>query len=286
MSFDIGHTTWHLAKGEALRPDAFPPSEIESLRQNHQGSPFRLYYQQGRGPRKDDFQIDVSHFPFVSERGWGNAASGAHVVLSVDPAQKSESSSRNVIHVYAVRGNQYEFLQAFAEKCSFKRLARKIRVYATRYRASLILIENTARGPDLVETLGHDIGIPIIAVTPQGSKASRLRKCVPIIRAKRVRVKNRAEVEDAVDEILAYPNGAYDDHVDALTNFLLEAAKFTPLTFSQAWPAQPTKTFLVRSRPAYTVPAPTRTVPAARPPSEPIYSFDGEKMVRVYPRSA
>jgi predicted phage terminase large subunit-like protein len=312
MSFNIGRATpWRLAKGEALRPDEYPPDEVKSLREHHEGPPFWLYYQQGFGPRKDDFIIEVSHFPFMGRDSQGIDAT--HVVLSVDPAQKTESSSRNVIHVYAVRGNHYDFLQAFAEKCSFARLARKVKFYAQRFGASLILIEDTARGPDLIDELRHDIAVKITPVAPRGTKAARLRKCIPIIRAKRVRIKrNSAEVDAAINEILKYPNSAYDDHVDTMTNFLLEAVKFTAETFVNA---PRVRSGFVTSRSARTVPSSStpgiaitraqsifgaaplpdfsngraetdrrpdgRSHYAAEDSSEPVLSFDGEKVVRI-----
>ena len=83
MSFEIGHETFRLAKGEPLRPDAFPPEEIESIRKHHQGPPFWLYYQQGLGPRQDDFQIEVSDFPFLKREPVGRQLPrGVPVVLA------------------------------------------------------------------------------------------------------------------------------------------------------------------------------------------------------------
>lgn len=136
MSFVMGDETWHLPKGEALRPDAYPPEEVKSLRENHQGTPFWLYYQQGFGSKKDEFYLDESHFPFVTGAdSTERAATGSHVVLSVDTSSKTESLSRNVIHAYAVLGGQYTLLTAFAEKCTFRRLERMVRLYAQRYSA-------------------------------------------------------------------------------------------------------------------------------------------------------
>jgi predicted phage terminase large subunit-like protein len=226
MTFNIGHATWRLAKGEPLRPDAFPPEEIEIIRKNHQGPPFWLYFQQGLGPREAGFQIEVTDFPFLESQSLGDLlATRVPVVLSVDPAQKTSSTSRNVIQAYAVRENHYDFLQAFAEKCSFVRLAKRIKHFASRYRASVVLIENTARGPDLIEKLRRELPIKIIPVNPRGTKADRLRKCAPIIQAQRIRLRPQDAVEEAIDEIVAYPNSAYDDHVDAMTNFLSEVPK-------------------------------------------------------------
>jgi phage terminase large subunit-like protein len=58
-----------------------------------------------------------------------------------------------VIHVYAIRGRTYELIDAFAEKCSFNRLAVKVRKLARRYGAWFVIIENTARGSDLIEEM-------------------------------------------------------------------------------------------------------------------------------------
>jgi predicted phage terminase large subunit-like protein len=220
LTFEMDHESWTLEKGEALRPDAYPPDEIEKLRQQHQGSPFWLYYQQGLGPKEDDFEIEESHFP-VLERGLGDIrASGAPVVLSVDPAQKTNSSSRNVIHVYTVHGTSFDLLQVFAEKCTFDRLYKKIKYFAERYQACHIIVEDTARGSDLIEKLRSDLHIPVTAANPRGRKGDRLRRHAPVIREKRIRIKSRDQVEEAIREIVAYPNAEYDDHVDALTNML------------------------------------------------------------------
>jgi len=222
ITFEIGSDSRLLAKGESLRPDAYPPEEIESLRKNHVGAPFWLYFQQGLGPR-DDFKIDVSHFPFQRNGIQGRQLpQHVPVILSVDCAQKTNSGSRNVIHVYAKRGDNYDFIQAFAEKCSFRRLSRKVESYAKRYNAWFVIIETAARGFDLIEDLTTKIGMPIVPVNSRGTKSDRLRKCASIIRAKRIRIRQSPAVEEAIDEIVAYPNSPNDDHVDAMTNFLLK----------------------------------------------------------------
>jgi len=220
MEFEIGDDVWHLAKGEPLRPYAFPVEEIEDMRRQHQGSPFWLHFQQGLGRQADDFQIDVQHFPFFRGR-----LDGFPIVLSIDPALKTESTSRNVIHVYAIDGDhRYILLRAFAEKCSFKRLKDKVLQFVQRYNASAALVENTARGPDLIEALRDRTAVKIIPIVPKGSKLKRLQACSYSIQRGWVSVDERSEeAENAVDEITAFPNCPYDDHVDAMTNFLLWA---------------------------------------------------------------
>jgi len=221
LKFDLGQSTWELAKGESLRRDAFPPEQIASLRRNHRGPPFWLYYQQGLGPRYDDVGLNLSHFPFLGTVYGRQLPEDVTVVLSIDPAQKTMSTSRNVIHVYAITQDQrIELHEAFAEKCDFRDVLSNILRLKNRYQASCLVIENTARGPDIIDNLRSKISAQIIAVNPRGTKEDRLRKVVPLIREKRIHIRPRRTVEEAVSEILGYPNCPYDDHVDALTNFL------------------------------------------------------------------
>jgi hypothetical protein len=72
--------------------------------------------------------------------------------------------------------------------------------------------------------------MPIIPVNPRGSKAKRLHKFLPLILKKRIRIRQNLAVEQAIEEIVAFPNAYYDDNVDALTNFLSEAPDLNSIT--------------------------------------------------------
>ena len=220
MHVELLGKTLHLEKGEALRPNDFPPDHIEKLIRHHRGAPFWLYHQQGLAPPDDDMRLAISDFPISHARLGDIRATGAPIVLSVDPAQSTNSGSQNVIHAYLVNGDQFLLLRAFAEKCSFKRLLNKIKYFVNALGAAAIIIENTARGPDLIENLSGG-SIPVLAINPRGTKSDRLRECTPIIKAKRISMLSNQGNEDAIGEIVAYPNGPNDDHVDALTNLLV-----------------------------------------------------------------
>jgi phage terminase large subunit-like protein len=225
MELDLGDgQVLSLARGEALRPDAYPPEEIEFLK-TQSAVPFWLHYMQALGPQSDDDRLDISDFPFFKGELKDIREAGFPVVLSVDPAQSTKSASRNVIQVYAVIADRYLLLDVFAEKCTFKDLSKKTMVFASRYDASAILVEKTARGSDLIDHLGEKTPIPIHPISPRGSKSDRLRECAPIIRAKRIMIRSKLEIEEAAAEVVAFPDAAYNDHVDALTNFLREVKK-------------------------------------------------------------
>lgn len=214
----IGDRAWVLRKGEALRPDDVTQAEIERLRAgSFGGSPFWLHYQQGLGPKEEDIEIDVNHFPFFK-----GTYIGKPVVISVDPTSKTNSSSRNAIHVYAVCNGTFVLLDAFAEACTFRKLLRQVKQFASSYRASLILVEETGRGGDLIEELRSQTTVEVEPVKqPRGTKLARFREILPLIRAKKVQiVKGKDSVERVVDELVSYPNSNFDDDVDTLVNLL------------------------------------------------------------------
>ena len=252
MVFTFGDKTLRLAKGEALRPDAFPCEHINKMLKNHRGSPFWLYHQQGLGSREDEFQLEITDFPILANERLGDIlGSSSAVVLSVDTTQSTNSVSRNVVHAYAIQGNRYLLFKVFSERCSFNRLANKIKRFANAYRAAAIIVENTARGPDLIERLESELKMSIWPVNPRGSKSDRLRECASIIKAKRVIIRSRPEIEDAMAEIISFPYAPNDDNVDALTNFLLELPKlklqpqFNPppaATFGSSFASRPNGT--------------------------------------------
>ncbi len=222
LKFVEGEFELTLAKGQALRPESTTATEIEQLREDEEhGPPFWLHSQQGHGPRGNGRQIRCDHFPI-----WKRNHDGLPVVISVDPALKTLSQSQNVIHVYGIIGNRYILLQAWASQCNFKKLRLKVEYFIEAYSACRVLVENTARGPDLIDALRKNVDIQIEAINPRKKKEQRLRTCISIIRAKRVWMREgRDEVERAINQVIAFPNTPNDDHVDAMTNFLIWAQK-------------------------------------------------------------
>jgi predicted phage terminase large subunit-like protein len=301
LTFKVGEFTWTLAKGEALRPDAYPPEEIVSIRRNHRGPAFWLHQLQGLGPRGDDVGLNETHFPFLGTVYGRQLPEEVTVVLSIDPAQKTMSTSRNVIHVYALTQDQrIELHEAFAEKCSFRDLLSKILRLTNRYQASCLVIENTARGPDIIDDLRSKISAQIIAVNPRGTKEDRLRKVVPLIREKLIYIRPRRAVEQAVSQILAYPNCSYDDDVDALTNFLSEIENIRPSRPAgrRNLVAYHSRAANYSARPANIFARGPRLFGSARPPTDqaatggaerghddkdslPVIAFDGKNIVQL-----
>ncbi|PWV90246.1 putative phage terminase large subunit-like protein [Paenibacillus cellulosilyticus] len=84
-------------------------------------------------------------------------------------------------------------------------------------RAKLKLVEDKANGPAVIQMLRNKIG-GLVPVNPEGGKIARASAVAPEIEAGNVFLpEGAAWVSDFVEECAAFPRGAHDDQVDAMT---------------------------------------------------------------------
>jgi predicted phage terminase large subunit-like protein len=89
-------------------------------------------------------------------------------------------------------------------------------------RAHTVLIEDKANGPAVVSALKHEIA-GVIPVNPEGGKIVRAQAISPQCESGNIYLPHPAVapwVEDLIDEAACFPNAAYDDQVDAMTQAL------------------------------------------------------------------
>jgi predicted phage terminase large subunit-like protein len=162
---------------------------------------------------------------------------------SWDLAFKNSDGSDYVVGLVAARLGAYVYLvDRFKQKVSFVDTCDGIRTMAQRYPSCAVLIEDAANGPAVVDTLQREI-VGLIAVKPEGGKESRAAAVQPLIEAKQVLLPHpygpdgrpradRLPVPDFIDTCTAFPKGAHDDDVDALTQLLVyfqQHAAYGPL---------------------------------------------------------
>ena len=85
------------------------------------------------------------------------------------------------------------------------------------------LIEDKANGSAVIQMLGHEIP-GLLPVNPQGGKVARAQAVSPLVEAGNVYLPHpdcAPWVNDFIEECVQFPNGAYDDQVDAMTQALL-----------------------------------------------------------------
>jgi predicted phage terminase large subunit-like protein len=85
------------------------------------------------------------------------------------------------------------------------------------------LIEGKANGSAVIQMLMNQIS-GIIPVNPSGGKIGRAAAISPLIEAGNIHIPRPQMfpwVNDFLEECAAFPNGAHDDQVDAMTQALL-----------------------------------------------------------------
>jgi predicted phage terminase large subunit-like protein len=99
-----------------------------------------------------------------------------------------------------------------------------VRELSQRYPGSLAkLIEDKANGSAVIQMLQHEIS-GILPVNPEGGKVARAMAVSPLVEAGNVYLPHPSIapwVNDFTEECAAFPNGAHDDQVDAMTQALL-----------------------------------------------------------------
>jgi len=207
---------WQRKKGELLRPDAFDTRDIARLRAAKQPG-FETLYQQNPG-RNERLRLKAKHFPLFAST---THQSGLPTVISIDPGQKGgPTNSFSVIQVYAVDGDTYLLIDQWREQVHYRKFRKATRRRLARFRPNAVVIEATGQGPALVSDITQrDLSVEM--VTPADSKTERLRKHRGIILAGRVQIPENAEWrDDFLAEVVSFPNGAYTDQMDALSQFL------------------------------------------------------------------
>lgn len=147
------------------------------------------------------------------------------VLQSWDCAFKDAKTSDFVSgQVWGRVGADKYLLDRVHARLSFTETVKAIRALSARWpQAHAKLIEDKANGPAVIDTLTHEIA-GLIAVEPQGGKEARAHAASPQVEAGNVYLPARHVapwVDEYLDELAAFPNGRYDDDVDATTQALL-----------------------------------------------------------------
>jgi predicted phage terminase large subunit-like protein len=93
--------------------------------------------------------------------------------------------------------------------------------HAARFSPEAILMEDKASGQSMLQDLRSETALPLIAVMPKGDKMTRLARVSAMIEAGSVALPYHARwLAGFEQEIMAFPNAAHDDQVDAFSQYL------------------------------------------------------------------
>ena len=215
-TYDLGDgEVWERKKGDLLRSDAFTKQDIRELRCLKQPG-FETLYQQNPGGR-DRLRIKAEFFPAFSVR-----MPHSPVILSIEPGQKGgPSNSFSVIQAWAPKDGAHLLLDQWREHASYPEFRSQARRFIRHYRPSAVLIEDTGQGPSLRAEIKPQNGMELVPIIPVGDKVERLRRHRRVIRDGLVQLPEGAAWHaEFISEATQFPYGAFDDQMDALSQYL------------------------------------------------------------------
>jgi predicted phage terminase large subunit-like protein len=147
------------------------------------------------------------------------------IVQSWDIAMMTgDANDYSVCTTWRMIRKDFYLVDVFRGRHQYPELRRKIASLAARHNAQIILIENAGPGMALLQDLWRDRpqGMPRpLGRKPEGSKADRMVAQSAKIETGQVLLPREADwLDTLLRELLAFPNGRYDDQVDSVSQFL------------------------------------------------------------------
>lgn len=219
----FGHGEYFIRKqGEALCPEREDLETLERIRSDIGTFNFQAQYLQNPIPEagqliKRDWLMTYEQDPDDTNYDL--------IVQSWDTAAVPGADNDYTVGMtFGLQGANYHLLDICRGQYDYPNLRRTVIARAHRFNAQLILVEKATVGIGLVQDLRAHTRLWPIAIPPRGDKVQRLALCSAAIEAGRLHLPRHAPwLGSFLQEVLSFPDGRYDDQVDALTLFLIWA---------------------------------------------------------------
>ena len=150
------------------------------------------------------------------------------IVQSWDPAMtESSASDYSVCTTWAIcnKGNKH-LLNVLRGRWEYPTLCAQVLAAAQEYRPHAIVIEDVGCGKNLLQSVRQQPRFNFVAFKPEGDKKMRAIQQTVAFGSGRVLFPKEAPwLADLMHELLAFPSGRHDDHVDSVVQFLAWCAK-------------------------------------------------------------
>ena len=216
------HDESHRKAGEALHPERYPLDVLLQIKANIGSRDWAALYQQspvpdGGGLFKADWiqYWDPATLPKVFDAS----------CISWDMTFKESATSDYVVgQVWGRKGGSFYLLDQFRGRWDFVKSLEQFVAAARKYpRITRKLIEDKANGPAIISALKRKV-TGIIPITPKESKEARANAVTTLWEARNVYLPPPDRypwvAQDFIPELLAFPSGAHDDTIDAMSQAL------------------------------------------------------------------
>ena len=208
--------------GEALSPEREPLHVLDNIKVQIGSDAFSAQYQQSPVPPgglmvqrawvKRYSELPPESERFLTMQSWDTASKGG------------PNNDWSVCTTWIMtRKQKWYLIDVWRQRVDYPTLKANVQDLARKFRARRVLVEDTGAGIGLVQELqGHVSGI--IAVKPEGDKASRMAIASAKFEAGQVLLPERATwLPDLEAELFAFPGGRYDDQCDSISQALLNS---------------------------------------------------------------
>ncbi len=212
------------AEGAPLWPARFPDDPDYTIRKGSMSEYWwASQYQQRPSPEGGGI-IKEAWFQFYNQEDTDTLVKEAdQVIQSWDPALLDKASSDYWVgQVLARKGADIYVIAQARGHFNLAQATGVMKTWANKYpKAVAKLIENTAMGPAVKQTLQHEVP-GIIPIPAKGTKRSRIEASIPCLMAQNVHLPQNRNgtkaqwVWDLISEACAYDKGTYDDQIDCL----------------------------------------------------------------------
>lgn len=210
-----GRTHRRLA-GTALDATREPLDVLDRLRADMGGAAFSAQYLQNPAPVegglfKPQWFRHADRFPYDEPE--------AFIAQSWDTAMTmSDNSDWSVCTTWLIHGDRYYLMEVKRGRYPFPALKRMVVAQRRCYDPAYILIERNGVGLALVQQLEAE-GVPIERCVSKDEKEVRAATASVAVETGRVYLPSRldASMHAFLDEVLMFPGGRHDDHVDSMS---------------------------------------------------------------------
>jgi predicted phage terminase large subunit-like protein len=209
--------------GDSLWPERYPAKWIKQRKRVLQSFWFEALYQQRPAP-KAGFIVNIEWFRRYKTQPAKSKAE--MVVLSFDTAQKEkELNDYTVCTVWFIYENGYYLIDVIRDRFSHPALLSLAKNLIARWTPNVVLVEDKGSGTSLIQHLQEETTAPVIPMDPTsaGDKAIRMEVECPVIEAGQCYLPESGRAEwlyDFVEELRSFPNSAYKDQADSVSQFL------------------------------------------------------------------
>lgn len=209
-----GGKFYNRRKGELLQPNRDRVQDYDDLKLQHGSRMFAAQYQQDPTPPEGNLVLRE----WLKRYDPKSPSSYKRIVLACDPAAKpGQQNDYTAITVAGEHDKTVHLLDVVRGHWTIRQMAIRIVEIAAHWNVNLVIVEDTASGPGLMQDLQRETKLNVIGKHPKDDKQTRLLRQQGTFEAARILFPKEAPwLADFERELLAFPSGRYDDQVDAI----------------------------------------------------------------------